>query len=146
MMEFGQFVGSWDLEATYLSRDGSRTHGKGKWHFGWILGGMGIQDVIFADGAAPDEYGTTIRCYDSTRNVWHVTFMMPVNKEFANLIFRRRGNELVGELTGLPEKQQIRWVFTDIAKNSFLWYDEESLDGGKTWFRRQEMKGTRRPK
>jgi hypothetical protein len=144
MMTFGHFVGSWDLDAVFFSRDGSRTTSKGEWHFGWILGGRGIQDIIFPVGASPHEYGTTIRCYDSTTQAWRATFMMPVFQEFANIVFRRSGNNLVGELEGLPRGQQIRWVFSEITPTSFLWYDEESLDDGKTWFRRQEMRGRRK--
>jgi len=48
------------------------------------------------------------------------------------LVARREGNNIVQE-----ERDDnggiIRWVFTDIEKNSARWYGERSMDGDKTW-------------
>jgi hypothetical protein len=46
LMLYGQFVGSWDIDATWYAHDGTRRTGRGEWHFNWILGGRGIQDVL----------------------------------------------------------------------------------------------------
>jgi hypothetical protein len=48
---YGQFVGSWDIDATWYEREGGQRKGTGEWHFAWILGGRGIQDVLFASRA-----------------------------------------------------------------------------------------------
>jgi len=47
LMLYGQFVGSWDIDATWFDKSGSNRKAKGEWHFAWILGGRGIQDVLF---------------------------------------------------------------------------------------------------
>ena len=51
LMLYGQFVGSWDVEGIWHGRGGERRKGQGEWHFSWILGGRGIQDVLFGTGA-----------------------------------------------------------------------------------------------
>ena len=40
---FGQFIGSWDIEATFWDHDGNVTAERaGEWHFGWVLQGRAI--------------------------------------------------------------------------------------------------------
>ena len=75
---FGQFVGSWDVEATYFHPGGAtRAERRGEWHFGWVLQGRAIQDVLISPplddiraGAPPAEYGTTVRFYDRRSDSW----------------------------------------------------------------------------
>src|SRR5687768_7282906 len=73
LLLFGRFVGSWDVDATYFDHHGTVTgERRGEWHFGWILEGRAVQDVLFSPtideqrrtGAPADEYGTTVRLYD----------------------------------------------------------------------------------
>ena len=46
---FGQFIGSWDIEATFWDHDGNVTAERaGEWHFGWVLQGRAIQDVLIS--------------------------------------------------------------------------------------------------
>jgi hypothetical protein len=139
---FGQFVGSWDIEGVWHQPDGSTRTGKGEWHFDWILGGTGVQDVLFAAGAPRDQFGSTYRCYDKAIDAWHITWMQPASGEFVNLIGRPVAEEIVCETTdGRPRR---RWTFTAITPNSFHWLGEISADGGATWFLEQEMRGLRR--
>jgi hypothetical protein len=51
LMLYGQFVGSWHIDAIWYDPGGGQKTAKGEWHFGWILGGQGIQDVLFRVGA-----------------------------------------------------------------------------------------------
>src|SRR5207247_3281403 len=46
LMLFGQFVGSWDVDATQRTPDGRSRRVRGEWHFFWVLEGREIHDVI----------------------------------------------------------------------------------------------------
>jgi len=143
LMLYGQFVGSWDVEATWHGKGPAKT-GHGEWHFGWILGGRGIQDVLFASGASQDQFGTTLRCYDAASDSWHITWMQPASGEHAHLVGRKVGDRIVQEGRGSQPRRRLRWSFADIKPNSFRWLGEVSSDGGKTWRLEQEMQGQRR--
>ncbi len=140
---FGQFVGSWDIQGVWHQPDGSRRTGTGEWHFDWILGGTGIQDVLFATGAPASQFGSTFRCYDRAIDAWHLTWMQPASGEFVNLIGRQVADRIVCEST--DSQPYRRWSFTDLAPDSFHWMGEVSHDNGQTWFLEQEMTGIRRP-
>jgi hypothetical protein len=143
LMLYGQFVGRWDIAATWIKAGGERSHASGEWHFSWILGGRGIQDVLFRKNASPRTYGTTIRCYDSESDLWHVAWMQPYGREFVHLIGRQIGDRIVQEGTAADPVRRERWSFTEIRRNSFLWLGEASCDGGVTWVLKQEMRGNR---
>ncbi|HET7087317.1 MAG TPA: hypothetical protein VFL17_01570 [Anaerolineae bacterium] len=142
LMLFGQFVGSWDIEGTWHQADGTTRTGKGEWHFDWILGGRGIQDVLFSKGASPDQFGTTLRCYDKDLDAWHLTWMQPASGEFVNLLGRQLGDRIVCET--VDSKPRRRWSFADITPSSFHWLGEVSSDDGNSWFLEQEMRASRR--
>jgi hypothetical protein len=144
LMLFGQFVGSWDLDGTWYERDGSSKKGKGQWHFVWILGGRGIQDVLFASGALPHQRGSTLRCYDVARDAWNIAWMQPASGEFVHMTGRKVGDRIVLEGVDFGKGPLRRWSFTDITPNSFRWLGEVSDDNGVTWFLEQEMQGMRR--
>ena len=143
LMLYGRFVGSWSVESTWYDADGDRRTANGEWHFAWILGGRGVQDVLFAGGSSPDRYGTTLRCYDAGLDAWHVTWMCPAGGEFANLIGRARGDDIVQEGPGARLGHVLRWSFTEIGSDSFVWLGEISEDDGGTWFIEQRMTATR---
>jgi hypothetical protein len=143
-MLYGQFVGSWDIDALWHLPDGSTRTAKGEWHFGWILGGRGVQDVLFAAGAPRDHYGITLRCYDPSADIWHVTWMQPYGGEFVHLTGRKEGERIIQEGQGSDPSRRERWSFNDITPDSFLWLGEASFDGGLTWTLEQEMRGRRR--
>jgi hypothetical protein len=44
---FDRFVGTWDLTCDRYAADGTLTKSAGVWHFGWIVDGRMMQDVIF---------------------------------------------------------------------------------------------------
>ena len=51
LMLFGQFAGNWEYESRYFLHDGKTARAKGEIHFGWILGGTAIQDVMTGGGS-----------------------------------------------------------------------------------------------
>lgn len=143
LMLYGQFVGSWVVEAVWFMADGSRPTARGEWHFAWALGGRAVQDVLFAKDTPADERGTTLRGYDHTKDHWHITWMQPASGEFTHLIGRSEGERIVQESVGETSSCRKRWSFCDITPASFLWLGEESGDGGQTWRVVQEMRATR---
>jgi len=145
LMLYGQFVGSWDIESTWFSPDGASHTGKGEWHFGWILGGMGVQDILFRRGSDPSEYGTSLRCYNPKEGVWHISWMQPASGEFVELVGKGVGGRIVQEGRGTDPKRRQSATASAITPISFLWLGEVWFDGGLTWVKEQQMTGRRRP-
>ena len=58
---YGWLIGDWTMEAVIDRDDGTRYHGTGSIHFGWVLEGRAIQDVWILPGVF---HGTTLRVYD----------------------------------------------------------------------------------
>src|SRR5258707_3050400 len=79
---YGRFVGSWDLDVSQFSDDGTERRRTGEWHFGWALEGRAVQDVWIVpprgelrrgDAAANvNSYGTTLRVYDPDIDAWRI--------------------------------------------------------------------------
>jgi hypothetical protein len=118
LMLYGQFVGAWSVESRELGADGAWHEQRGEWHFGWVLGGRGVQDVLFPAGAAPHERGTTLRAYDERLDVWQIAWMAPGLGEFSHQVGRSDGDRIVQEGGGR------RWTFLDIERDSFNWTGE----------------------
>jgi hypothetical protein len=153
MMLFGQFVGSWDLEVFEYQRDGTRLEHTGEWHFGWVLDGHGIQDVLIVTPLSTSEddvpqggKGSTLRVYDPQLDAWWITWMGPRDREFSTLLAREEHERLVldGQWTlGHPERRW-QWIFFDITPQTFRWESrsfEEGNDQGRVI---QEMRARRR--
>ncbi len=127
LMEFGRFVGSWALDASFYELDGSEQQTTGEWHWIWILGGRAIQDVLVfparADATQRDSYryGTSLRVLDESQEIWRVVWVAPQ----AGTIYKLSGtftDEGVVVLHGDPnDGEPTRWVFSDVTENGFLW-------------------------
>jgi hypothetical protein len=143
---FGQLVGTWDLTCERYAADGTRSSSRGVWHFGWIVDGRMIQDVIyFFPVGQPAERvgGTTLRLYDTQTKQWRVTFFAPARNAVISLVGGQAGESIV--LLGTDvDGSALRWSFKDIKSDSLYWKGEISSDGGKTWRIEQEMHLTRR--
>src|SRR5919202_2415048 len=78
LMLFGRLIGSWDIVGRFFDEAGRVIReGSGEWHFGWVLEGRVIQDVLIAPprtGRDPEErsiaYDTAIRRYDPKNDAW----------------------------------------------------------------------------
>jgi hypothetical protein len=141
---YGQFVGAWDISSIWYNKSGVEKRGNGTWQFTWILGGRGIQDVLFSSDASSDQYGTTLRCYDSVLDAWHISWMQPAGNEYVHLLGRQVENRIVQEGCGTDQRSYERWSFVDITAYKFTWLSEVSYDQGRTWFLEQEMHAARR--
>ncbi len=140
---YSPLIGSWAIESIWYDKNGECGKKEGEWYFQWILGGRGIQDVLFPKGASPDQYGTSLRCYDPKQKIWHISWMTSYDGEFVHLTGKKVGDSIVQEGQGSDLTRRERWTFRDMTADSFLWLGEVSLDDGKTWFLEQEMRGKR---
>src|SRR5919198_6018065 len=133
LMLFGRFVGSWDITGRFLDHDGNVIkETTGEWHFGWVLEGRAIQDVLITPpraGREPGhqsyECGTTIRAYDPRIDGWRVTYVAPVYGGTVNLIARAHGDEIWLEGRA-PNNDLYRWTFSEITEEYFRWQGFDS--------------------
>jgi hypothetical protein len=139
---YDRLIGSWSIESEWFSRDGSSATASGTWDFVRILGGLGVQDVLGVDGAPPSKLGTTLRCLDASIGAWRVTWAQPAAGEFASLLGRAEGDDIVQESAPERDGPAVRWSFREITGSSFLWLGEVQDDDG-TWFLEQRMAATR---
>jgi hypothetical protein len=140
---FEALIGSWEIDSECYRSDGMTEEATGEWHFARILGGLGVQDVLFAKGAPPALRGTSISGYDAKAGVWRVVWMMPYSGEFACLVSRQVGDEIIQEGFSMDGSSLERWTFSEITGDRFRWRGESSDDGGKTWRLDQQMTGRR---
>ncbi len=148
---FDPVLGSWDMDCVFTAADGQRITTAGEWHFGWILGGHTLQDVLYfypkgsrPSKAADMKAGTTLRVFDSKSGQWLVTFFAGLRGEVIHLRGGVDGQRLV--FTGLDvDGASLRWSFNDIKHSSLRWIGETSADGGLTWRVEQEMHLRRLP-
>jgi hypothetical protein len=145
LMLFGQFVGSWDIDSHYCPREGEERRVAAAWHFGWILDGRGVQDVLYhpRDKQGPAEgIGTTVRVYVPETGKWRVVWLAADSGNVVSLTAgpTEDGILIEGEnRRGLP----LRWRFSDITAKSFYWHGYISYDHGESWHLEQEMWATR---
>jgi hypothetical protein len=146
LMLFGRLVGSWDIEGRFFDSDGNVTReSTGEWHFGWVLEGRVIQDVLITPprnvrepGQPSKEYGTTIRAYDPKRGGWRVTFIAPVYGTTVNLIAREHDDEIWLEGRG-PDNSLLRWTFSEFSDDRVRWQGFISKDEGLSWIYDEEI-------
>jgi hypothetical protein len=135
---FGRFVGAWTFDGTDVAPDGTETHYRGRWDFGYVLGGRAIQDVLYCEGV---EHGTTIRI-PRADGTWDVVWITPVHRAVRHLHGGPEGGRIV--LTGVSGDRHLRWSFNDITPDAFVWRGEQSTDSGATFRVAEEMRLIRR--
>jgi len=148
---FAPLIGSWDVDIVYHDAGGDRRV-LGEWHFGWALEGRAVMDVWIApkrplrgaDMPVSGEWGVTVRFYDPAIDAWRSTWLGPKSAVVLPFIGRLSGGEIVLEGSFEPGKIA-RWIFSEIAADTFRWRAVESTDAGKTFALRQEMAARRQP-
>lgn len=130
---FGRFVGAWSFDGVDFASDGSETHYRGRWDFGYILGGRAIQDVLYCEGV---EHGTTLRVPRGDGS-WDVVWISPLQRGVVHLDGRPAGERIV--VTGCSKDRHLRWSFNDIMPDRFVWRGEQSTDGGNTFRLAEQM-------
>ena len=150
LMLFGQFVGSWDVDAVQHAPDGAERRLSGEWHFFWALEGRAIEDVIISpkrDARDPSrwkmgDYQLAVRFYRPADDSWSVTAISPVHDQVHQLVARKVGDRIVLQGTA-PDGTPERWSFNDISADRCIWRGEISRDGGASWSLDEEMILTR---
>jgi len=136
---FGWLVGGWSADVADHDVDGRVRRSRGEWWFSWVLEGRAIQDVWISPpraerrkprspAAADDRYGSTIRYYDAKAGLWRIAWINPVSGAFNQLSGRREGDRIV--LEGSADGSPIRWSFSDIRADSFVWRGEAKIASG----------------
>jgi hypothetical protein len=151
---YAWLVGRWELDVTTFPEDGTTHQGHGEIHAGWVLQGRAIQDVwmiprlrdrkpgIEQLPGAGNWYGTTLRLYDPGIAAWRILWNDPATNFFSQQIARAHGSDIVQ--TGPdPRGGSMRWVFSEIKKDSFHWTAERTKDD-RNWRREVEIRARRR--
>lgn len=148
---YGWLIGSWELDVVSYDDSGKVIHTTGEAHCAWVLEGRAVQDVFINPRRlerGPDSpefanwFGTTLRIYDPSIQAWRVNWFNPHDGLRAELIGRRRGDQIVQEGT-FPDGTPIRWTFSEITENSFRWRGERLEPDGKTWRLQVDFRGSR---
>jgi hypothetical protein len=148
---YRRLIGSWDLKVIDYYPDGSITIQESEWHFSRVLNGRAIQDVLITkkhlqkhedENIQRVRYGTSLRAYDPAEKGWIFTWINPVSGACDKLRAIQEGDQIVQ--TGHDaDGNLMRWVFTDITRNTFRWVGERSIDDGKNWILEAEFFATR---
>jgi hypothetical protein len=149
------FIGRWEAEARAFLPDGTSRRHFWQIRFERTLEGRAIQDVWITPprdglhvgqsepwGPFDNQYGTTIRVYEPQLDAWRVTWIDPCAGDRAELIGRRKGDEIFQEGTG-SDGTGVRWIFSDIRPGSFRWRAEVSSDKGAHWHKLIDMHAQR---
>jgi hypothetical protein len=143
----GRIVGTWDVEYTDFAKDGTAIHRTGEFIVGWIMDGQAVQDlwIVNPSGKRKDrEVYTTLHYFDPKSRTWRATFVDPEHGSIARFTGGPVGNDRFVLETPDLGKQTNRWSFNDIRSDSFVYRDEASSDGGKTWKLQSEYQMKRR--
>jgi hypothetical protein len=139
---FGRLIGSWELDMRSIDREGATHKFSGEWHFGWVLEGRAVQDVLITrslDGEIVG-YGSTVRSFDRRTGRWWIVWQDPLAGEFSVLFGQPEGDRIVlrGQWTLGDATRSFRWTFSAITEESFRWESHILEDGGE-WRLREEM-------
>jgi hypothetical protein len=144
---FGRLVGTWEVEYTDFSKNGKVTHRSGQLIVGWVMDGRAIQDlwIVNPSGARKErEVYTDLRYFEPKSRTWPAIFVDPEDASVAKFTGGAVGDSRIVLDSPDLDAQDTRWSFNDIRKDSFVFRDEASSDGGKTWRLRSEYHMRRR--
>jgi hypothetical protein len=149
---YGWLIGSWDLDVLhYRTIDVSGQRIKAEAHFGWVLEGRAVQDVWIMPRRSErgvgldktsDMYGMTLRVWDSSIQAWRITWINPVTGHREEQVGRWSGKDVV-QVGARSDGTPTRWMFTEIAPDSFHWTGEALQPDGKTWKLEGEFRAKR---
>ena len=131
----GRVVGAWDVEYLDYLKDGTASHRTGTFVVEWVLDGRAVQDLWIVDPAAGKEREvySTLYYFEPKSRLWHATFVDPEHASVMSFSGGAEGDDrFVLETQDIPGKTN-RWSFNEVRPDSFIWRDEQSGDGGRTW-------------
>jgi hypothetical protein len=145
LMAFGRLAGRWKFTGRQYNDNGSQTTDRGEIQVGWILGGRALQDVWIETGVSeghPEMYGTTVRFYDPKIDAWRSVWSNPSTGTMRTFIGHATPDGIAFEGED-SSGRQIRWVFSEIAEESFRWHAEREVTPGK-WHTYEELRAVRK--
>ena len=121
-------IDAWQIQWTDEARQGSIERAV---QDVWIVPPRG--KLRSGDAAANvNSYGTTLRVYDPGTDAWLIQWTDPVTQNFLQMTGRADGSDIV-QLGTRPGGKLLRWSFSEISENSFLWRGDISADKGASW-------------
>lgn len=144
---FGRLVGTWDVEYADFAKDGKVTHRMGELTVGWVMDGRAIQDfwTVNPSGKRTErEVYTDVRYFDPKTKSWPATFIDPEHVSIARFTGGAVGDDRIVLDTPDLGVEDTQWSFNDIRPDSFIFRDQASNDGGKTWRLQSEYHMKRR--
>lgn len=132
----GRLVGTWDVAYTHFAKDGKATHRTGAFIVGWVMDGRAMQIlwIVNPSGTRKDrEVYTNLHWFDPKARAWRSAFVDPEHGSVARFTGGPVGLDRFVLETQDFGSDQNRWSANDIRPDSFVWRDESSSDGGKTW-------------
>jgi hypothetical protein len=135
---YGRVIGHWTGELRNHMVEGTPTTSI-EVHFGWALDGRAVQDVWITPAradrknAAPGMrwFGTTLRVFDPKSQSWRVIWWDPESQIRIELEGRRQGDDIVQ--LGTRDGRPIRWTFSEMTADSFVWSGHILDVDGATW-------------
>lgn len=145
MAQFGQYLGSWDINDSQLAADGTgwSDGGGARWDFVCVGNGTAIQDFWMPNSGG---VGTNLRIYQPETNSWDVAWAV-TKQPGMTLISASEdadtGNIVMHYKSPIPNPLR-RITFFPAEKDSWKWHLEQSRDEGKTWLAVYRISATRR--
>ena len=144
MTRFGQLVGSWQVRGRRLEESTGEWTGRDFiWIVSWVMGGRAIEDLEVVDGDdGPLTIAIAVRVYDPAAGLVRVSYVSPANNQYANLVAQgwRDGIRQDGSQN---DERPIRWNFSEITDDSYVFDGWVSDDEGSTWKLVEHLEGTR---
>ncbi len=147
---YGRLIGSWEGQLHNHMAGTPVPTASIEIHFAWALDGRAVQDVWItparkdrgSSGAASmDWWGTTLRVFDPKSGCWRATWTDPVSGYRIDLEGSRQHDDIVQ--LGTRGNRLIRWTFSDIHADSFLWQGHVLESDGMTWRLEVEIRARR---
>jgi hypothetical protein len=148
MFTYGRFVGKWTTAIVYWRANQPIRRAIGEWEFGYALEGRAVIDVWQVPPRAEAqrtgvtaECGLCVRIYEPALDLWRFTFHGPVSGATVDMIAQSVGADVVQEYC--DGDALVRWIFSEIQRDSFAWRAVRSTDGGVTWHLEQTVAAVR---
>lgn len=132
-MQYGQFVGEWDVDVSNLTREGNWIEGKANWKFTYMLNGFAVQDY-WTRMAKPNEenrndyFGSNIRIFNPITKKWKTVWLENGNNDMNGIWISYKNNQ--GEIILHDDTNNWKIKFFNITKNSFDWKWDFKLEDG----------------
>ncbi len=146
MSRFGRLVGSWAVHSKRLDEATGHWHESDfVWVVSFVLDGRAVQDVALhpREDGGHDAISTAMRVYDRDMGAWRVSYFEPRRGEYAHLVATAHKRDGIRQDGTRNDGLLIRWNFSHITEDSYIWESFVSEDEGATWVLNGHNEGTR---